>query len=95
VRRGFKQTSIVVLSDTPFVGLLKQIVRVVGPQYFELELLHGAGDVADAVLEAAGAEMARWPRAVPGVSLELPLLGELLRFDVPWTAMHSYRVRTR
>ena len=70
---------------------MKQVVRVIGPQYFELEATHGVSEAADALLEAASVQMQRWGAPVPGVSLELPLLGELLRFDVPWTALHNTR----
>ena len=38
VRRGFRQQSLVVVSEVPYVALLKHVARLVGLRYFELEV---------------------------------------------------------
>ena len=77
------------LADSPFVGLMKSMVRILGPQYFEMEAVSPAA--AATLLEVAFADVSRWPPPIPGVHLELPLLGEMIRFDVPWVNVHSYK----
>jgi hypothetical protein len=91
-RRGFRQKSVVVVSDTPYVGLLKQVASTLGPLYFQTAQAMENGAPALHVLEAAFAEIGRWPRPVPGVQLYLPLLGSHLEFSVPWVGLHSYRL---
>lgn len=92
VRRGFLQRSLVAISETPHVTLLKQAVRILGAQYFDSD---GAPSErhADSLLETAFAEISRWPGALPGTQLELPLCGVVLHFEVPWTSFASYRLQ--
>lgn len=80
----------VAVSSLPYVGLLKQIVRVVGPRLFAAEH-SGAASAPLEMLERAFEEAAGWPPLVPGTTVTLPLLSEELQWQVPWTGLHNYR----
>ena len=58
------------------MGLLRTIAGLLGQLYFRIGMT---------ALEAAWGDVQRWPAPVPGASLDLPLLGQVLRFHVPWT----------
>jgi hypothetical protein len=74
ISRGYLQKSVVLISSYPFINLFKQVVRVVGPLYFE----HGAQ-----CLEMAYQHALMWNFSTVGVDLELPLLGTTLHIHVP------------
>jgi len=88
VRRGFVQRSVVAISDRPYIGLLKAVVKLAGGSFFEQEEAAPGGGLS--ALQEAFSEICAWPAPASGSSLLLPLLGHMLEFDVPWTALHGY-----
>eukprot|EP01133_Synstelium_polycarpum_P007845 gene7845-9206_t len=74
-RSGFPK-SVVLLSDEPFVGLYKKVIEVVGPLYFQF---------GNTLLEVAHQNMAGWPELKLGQTYELPILGSIFTFHVPYT----------
>jgi len=90
VRRGYVQTSVVALSPAPFTALLKSVARMLGRAYFDMEAGGGGGEAA---LAAGWEDVRRWPPLVSGATLDLPLLGGLLSFTVPWVGLDAYRPR--
>jgi len=64
------------VSQFPYVGLLRTIAGIVGPLFYK---------IGPTALEAAYNDTRLWALPVPGASLDLPLLGQVLRFHVPWT----------
>jgi hypothetical protein len=88
--RGFIQKSVVAVAQLPYVGLLKKLVCVVGPRLFAAAA-SGSPDAPRLLLSAAFDEVASWPKLVPGTTVLLPLLGEYLPCQVPWTGLENYR----
>lgn len=84
------QKSVVAVSTLPYVGLLKQVVRIVGPQLFAAEA-SGVAAAPVELLERAFDEAQRWPALIPGTSVVLPLLSDVILWQVPWTGLHNYR----
>ncbi|EGG15703.1 hypothetical protein DFA_10545 [Cavenderia fasciculata] len=76
IERGYLQRSVVLLSDEPFVGLYKKVIEVVGPLYFQF---------GETLLEVAFQNMSNWPELKLGQSYELPILGSIFTFHVPYT----------
>ncbi|GAM24419.1 hypothetical protein SAMD00019534_075940 [Acytostelium subglobosum LB1] len=74
--RGYLQKSVVLLSDEHFVGLFKKVMEIIGPLYFQ----HG-----ETLLEVAYQNMMSWPELRLGQSYELPILGSIFNFHVPYT----------
>ncbi len=64
MHRKFVQTSVVLLSPLAYVGLLKQLVELVGPLYFEK---------GPHIFQKACAAIAQWPKPRAGLSLRLEL----------------------
>ena len=84
------QKSVVAVSMTPYVGLLKQVVKVVGPLFFAAEA-SGSATAPIELLNRVFDEAAHWPPLIPGTSVYLPLMSDLLQWQVPWTGLHNYR----
>ena len=84
------QKSVVAVSTLPYIGLLKQVVRIVGPLLFAAEA-SGVTAAPVELLERAFDEARRWPALIPGTSVVLPLLSDVIVWQVPWTGLHNYR----
>ncbi|CAG9855154.1 unnamed protein product [Phyllotreta striolata] len=72
--RGYFQKSVVMLSFLPFNNLFSKICSYIAPEYFE------NGEVT---LEAVCYNIERWPRPMPGATLNLPLLGSVFQTFIP------------
>jgi hypothetical protein len=72
----------VVVSRHPYPGLCEQVARIAGPAFFDA--LFTSWDRAVAVLESAWVQACTWPKPIPGVSFDHPLLGRLLHFRCPY-----------
>ena len=68
--------SVVLLTRYPFVNLFTKLMERVAPEFFD-------GDGSAAALEAACADIDRWPEPTPGVSLSLPIMGQTLQVGRP------------
>ncbi|XP_071960057.1 protein DENND6A-like [Antedon mediterranea] len=73
-RRGYFQKSVVVLSKLPYVMLFSHLVNTISPEYFE----HG-----EPSLEAACHDIDQWPTPIPGETLHLPIIGNVLHIRMP------------
>lgn len=62
--------SVVILSRLPFNNLFTKIVSLIAPEYFDNDVLS---------LEASCYNIDQWPVPVPGVTLNLPLLGSVFQ----------------
>ncbi|XP_043190564.1 protein DENND6B-like isoform X2 [Amphibalanus amphitrite] len=76
LRRGYFQKSVVLLTRYPFVNLFTKVMELVAPEFFD-------GDGSTAPLEAACADIDRWPEPVPGHSLALPVRGHTFQVRLP------------
>jgi hypothetical protein len=74
LKRGYFQKSIVLLSKLPFVSLFNYILSIISIDYF----MNGAE-----VLETTCSDIDKWPLPIPGESLSLPLLGNLIEVCLP------------
>ena len=74
----------VLLTRYPFINLFNQLMERVAPEFFD-------GDGTAAALEAACADIDRWPEPVPGLSLSLPILGQTLQ--VGWSGCNDCSVQ--
>lgn len=106
VKRGVAQRSVVLISRTPYVNLLKAVARLVGSRFFEAEVRAaqavapgGSGPLAPSppllapaidVLRAAHTEVSSWPSPRAGATVRLRLFGCALDFDVPYTSVRGY-----
>lgn len=75
VSRGYFQKSVVIISHLPCLSLFRRVVSALGPLSFE----HGASSALDAVVH----DVAAWPDPAPGALLDLPVLGNVLRVQMP------------
>lgn len=62
--------SLVILTRLPFVELFQEVMTVIAPEFF---------DKGSVCLEISAKEIDQWPRPVPGLVLNLPLLGTLFQ----------------
>nr|SVE94134.1 EOG090X031T [Simocephalus serrulatus] len=74
LRRGYFQKSLVIVTRLPFVELFQEVMAVIAPEFF---------DKGSVCLEISAKEMDQWPRPVPGLVLNLPLLGTLFQVRIP------------
>nr|SVE75018.1 EOG090X031T [Daphnia dolichocephala] len=74
LRRGYFQKSLVIVSRLPFVELFQELMAVIAPEFF---------DKGSVCLEISAKEIDQWPRPVPGIVLNLPLLGTLFQVRIP------------
>ncbi|UZJ52789.1 hypothetical protein CBS101457_002109 [Exobasidium rhododendri] len=75
IRRGYFQKSVVILSHLPYVSLFSEIVKRLGPLYFQNGM---------AALEAFSQDIQNWPPPEPGARMHLPLLGSVISVDLPF-----------
>lgn len=75
IRRGYFQKSVVILSHLPYVSLFSEIVKRLGPLFFEIGM---------PALEAFSQDVHNWPHPEPGARMHLPLLGSVLSVDLPY-----------
>lgn len=75
IRRGYFQKSLVILSHLPYVSFFGQLVRQLGPLFFEKGM---------PVLEAFCRDVQAWPPPEPGARLHLPLLGSVISVELPF-----------
>nr|SVE89157.1 EOG090X031T [Daphnia sinensis] len=74
LRRGYFQKSLVIVTRLPFVELFQELMAVIAPEFF---------DKGSICLEISAKEIDQWPRPVPGIVLNLPLLGTLFQVRIP------------
>ncbi|TBU63105.1 hypothetical protein BD310DRAFT_945520 [Dichomitus squalens] len=73
-KRGYQQTSIVILSHLAYPSLFDTLVCRLAPSFMS----HGGP-----MLEAACHNIANWPDPIPGTALELGFLGAVLHVELP------------
>ncbi|TCD70207.1 hypothetical protein EIP91_004387 [Steccherinum ochraceum] len=73
-KRGYQQTSLVILSPHPFPALFHTLLSYLGQSF----LMHGAP-----ILEVACHNIANWLDPAPGASLELGFLGFVFTAELP------------
>ncbi|KAI9000544.1 hypothetical protein BD414DRAFT_471971 [Trametes punicea] len=73
-KRGYQQTSTVVLTQLPFPSLFYTIISKLGPSFMS----HGGP-----MLEAACHNIASWPDPIPGTNVELGFLGSVIHAEIP------------
>ncbi|XP_065842120.1 protein DENND6B-like [Oscarella lobularis] len=73
-KRGYFQKSVVLLTRLPYTKLFSHLVKLIAPEYFD------NGEVS---LESACYDIDRWPVPIPGKQLQLPVMGTLVRIQVP------------
>nr|SVE78755.1 EOG090X031T [Daphnia lumholtzi] len=74
LRRGYFQKSLVIVTRLPFVELFQELMAVIAPEFF---------DKGSICLEISAKEIDQWSRPVPGIVLNLPLLGTLFQVRIP------------
>jgi hypothetical protein len=74
IRRGYFQKSVVILSHLPYVSLFSEIVKKLGPLFFEKGM---------PALEAFSRDVYNWPPPEPGARLHLAMLGSVISVDLP------------
>ncbi|KAG1733582.1 uncharacterized protein EDB91DRAFT_1299812 [Suillus paluster] len=76
-KRGYQQTSLVLLSHQQYPALLTTLIMKLGPLF----LTHGVP-----MLETACHNIANWCSPSPGLTAELGFLGSVLHVELPMTA---------
>ncbi|KAK0134435.1 Protein DENND6B [Merluccius polli] len=74
VKRGYFQKSLVLVSRLPYVHLFHTLLQIIAPEYF---------DKLEPCLEAVCNEIDQWPSPVPGLTLNLPVMGVVLQVRIP------------
>ncbi|XP_075900475.1 protein DENND6B [Nelusetta ayraudi] len=74
VRRGYFQKSLVLISRLPYLHLFHIMLQIIAPEFF---------DKLEPCLEAVCNEIDQWPSPLPGLTLNLPLMGVVLQVRVP------------
>lgn len=74
VKRGYFQKSLVLVSRLPYVHLFQTLLQIIAPEYFEK---------LEPCLEAVCNELDQWPFAVPGLTLNLPVMGVVIQVRIP------------
>uniref|UniRef100_A0A8C9TCQ7 DENN/MADD domain containing 6B n=1 Tax=Scleropages formosus TaxID=113540 RepID=A0A8C9TCQ7_SCLFO len=69
VKRGYFQKSLVLVSRLPYVNLFHSLLQLIAPEYFEK---------LEPCLEAVCNEIDQWPSPVPGMTLNLPVMGVVI-----------------
>lgn len=75
IRRGYFQKSVVILSHLPYVSFFSELVRRLGPLFFETGM---------PILEAFCHDVQNWEPPEPGAKLHLPLLGSVISVELPY-----------
>uniref|UniRef100_A0A8C9VQN8 DENN/MADD domain containing 6B n=1 Tax=Scleropages formosus TaxID=113540 RepID=A0A8C9VQN8_SCLFO len=76
VKRGYFQKSLVLVSRLPYVNLFHSLLQLIAPEYFEK---------LEPCLEAVCNEIDQWPSPVPGMTLNLPVMGVVMQVRIPTT----------
>ncbi|XP_030636263.1 protein DENND6B [Chanos chanos] len=74
VKRGYFQKSLVLISRLPYVQLFHSLLQIIAPEYFEK---------LEPCLEAVCNEIDQWPSPVPGLILNLPVMGVVMQIRIP------------
>lgn len=74
VKRGYFQKSLVLLSRLPYTTLFHSLLHIIAPEYFEK---------LEPCLETVCNEIDQWPKPVPGMTLNLPVMGVVLQIRIP------------
>ncbi|XP_058227185.1 uncharacterized protein LOC131335722 isoform X1 [Rhododendron vialii] len=74
LKRGGEQKSVVILSHSPYSGVFKPLLQIMGPLYF---------DIGNKALERIATYVSMWPSPVPGNLMELPIGNATLKVNLP------------
>ncbi|XP_075967395.1 protein DENND6B isoform X3 [Anarhichas minor] len=74
VKRGYFQKSLVLVSRLPYTHLFHSLLQIVAPEFFEK---------LEPCLEAVCNGVDQWPPPVPGLTLNLPVMGVVLQVRIP------------
>uniref|UniRef100_A0A3Q3W730 UDENN domain-containing protein n=1 Tax=Mola mola TaxID=94237 RepID=A0A3Q3W730_MOLML len=74
VKRGYFQKSLVLISRLPYVHLFHSLLQIIAPEFFEK---------LEPCLEAVCNDIDQWPSPVPGLTLNLPMMGVVLQVRIP------------
>ncbi|XP_060885974.1 protein DENND6B [Labrus mixtus] len=74
VKRGYFQKSLVLVSRLPYTHLFHSLLQLVAPEFFEK---------LEPCLETVCHEIDQWPSPVPGMTLNLPVMGVVLQVRIP------------
>uniref|UniRef100_A0A674MK52 DENN/MADD domain containing 6B n=1 Tax=Takifugu rubripes TaxID=31033 RepID=A0A674MK52_TAKRU len=74
VKRGYFQKSLVLVSRLPYVHLFHSLLQIIAPEFFEK---------LEPCLETVCNEIDQWPPPVPGLTLNLPVMGVVLQIRIP------------
>ncbi|KAI9999542.1 hypothetical protein NQD34_018431 [Periophthalmus magnuspinnatus] len=66
--------SLVLLSRLPYTALFHSLLQIIAPEYFEK---------LEPCLETVCNEIDQWPKPVPGMTLNLPVMGVILQIRIP------------
>ncbi|KAM9824333.1 protein DENND6B [Neosynchiropus ocellatus] len=77
VKRGYFQKSLVLLSRLPYTHLFHTLLQIITPEFFEK---------LEPCLEAVCNDIDQWPSPVPGLTLNLPVMGQVLQIRIPSTS---------
>ncbi|XP_047192298.1 protein DENND6B-like isoform X1 [Scophthalmus maximus] len=70
VKRGYFQKSLVLVSRLPYTHLFHSLLQIIAPEFFEK---------LEPCLETVCNEIDQWPSPVPGMTLNLPVMGVVLQ----------------
>uniref|UniRef100_A0A7N8WN48 UDENN domain-containing protein n=1 Tax=Mastacembelus armatus TaxID=205130 RepID=A0A7N8WN48_9TELE len=70
VKRGYFQKSLVLVSRLPYTHLFHSLLQIIAPEFFEK---------LEPCLEAVCNEIDQWPSPIPGLTLNLPVMGVVLQ----------------
>lgn len=84
IRRGYFQKSIVLMTPLPFFSLFYAVTARIAHHFFES---------GEAAIEAACHHMDSWMRPQTGITMELPLLGALIKCRLPSASDPPYDFR--
>ncbi|UYV73994.1 DENND6A, partial [Cordylochernes scorpioides] len=73
IRRGYFQKSVVILTRLPFSTLFPMVLSILAPSYFT------SGEPS---IEAVCHDIDQWPPPTPGLQLNLPLFGSLIKVRI-------------
>uniref|UniRef100_A0A7N6F882 UDENN domain-containing protein n=1 Tax=Anabas testudineus TaxID=64144 RepID=A0A7N6F882_ANATE len=73
VKRGYFQKSLVLVSRLPYTHLFHSLLQIIAPEFFEKQ---------EPCLEAVCNEIDQWASPVPGLTLNLPLMGAVLQVSL-------------
>ncbi|KAF0028680.1 hypothetical protein F2P81_017785 [Scophthalmus maximus] len=74
VKRGYFQKSLVLVSRLPYTHLFHSLLQIIAPEFFEK---------LEPCLETVCNEIDQWPSPVPGMTLNLPVMGVVLQVRIP------------